>query len=385
MSHRRRGPRPRRPELTVARVLAWADAYHRRRGRWPQKHSGPVAGGGGETWRRIDDALAGGYRGLPGGSSLAQLLAQHRGLRNPGRLPRLTQRQVLAWADAHRRRTGAWPNYASGPVPEAPGETWIGVDSALRQGWRGLPGGSSLARLLARHRGVRNLMDLPRLTEEQVLAWADAHRHRTGAWPNYASGPVPGAAGENWLALDWSLRYGHRGLPGGASLARLLERRRGVRNLMHLPRLARRQVLAWADAHHGRTGEWPSAQSGPIPEAPGETWRAVDTALRQGGRGLPGGSSLARLLERHRGVRNPMDLPPLMERQILAWADAHRRRTGAWPKADSGPIPGTGGESWSGVDSALRRGGRGLRGGSSLHRLIEGRRRGAATSPAPRL
>jgi hypothetical protein len=212
----------------VPQVLAWADAYHRHRGRWPQKHSGPVAGGGGETWRRIDDALAGGYRGLPGGSSLAQLLAQHRGLRNPGRLPRLTQRQVLAWADAHRRRTGAWPNYACGPVPEAPGETWIGVDIALRQGGRGLAGGSSLARLLARRRGVRNQMDLPRLTEEQVLEWADAHRRRTGEWPNYACGPVPGTGGESWSGVDSALRRGGRGLRGGSSLHRLIGgRRRG--------------------------------------------------------------------------------------------------------------------------------------------------------------
>ena len=39
-------------------------------------------------------------------------------------------------------------------------------------------------------------------------------------------------------------------------------------------------------------------ESGPIAEAPGETWKSVDLALRYGYRGLPGGASLARLQSR---------------------------------------------------------------------------------------
>src|SRR5262249_23215786 len=41
--------------------------------------------------------------------------------RNPKDLPRLTTRQVLAWARAHRRRTGSWPTAASGPILDASG------------------------------------------------------------------------------------------------------------------------------------------------------------------------------------------------------------------------------------------------------------------------
>jgi hypothetical protein len=61
------------------------------------------------------------------------------------------------------------------------------------------------------------------------------------------------------------------------------------------------QILAWADAHHARTGRWPTSASGPVADAPGERWRNIDGALRYGRRGLPGGGSLARLLDRHRG------------------------------------------------------------------------------------
>src|SRR5262249_33199337 len=85
-------------------------------------------------------------------------------------------------------------------------------------------------------------------------------------------------------------------LPGGSSLAQLLEERRGVRNRANVPDLLPAEVLAWADAHHARTGRWPIRKSGPIPEAPGETWWAVDAAFVAGSRGLVGYGSLVRFL-----------------------------------------------------------------------------------------
>jgi hypothetical protein len=107
------------------------------------------------------------------------------------------------------------------------------------------------------------------------------------------------------------------------------------------PELTVARILAWADEFHGRVGRWPNADSGRIARSLGETWCAVDMALRVGVRGLPGGSSLARLLAERRGYRNHMDLIPLDETQILAWADALHQRTGHWPNRDSGPITGT--------------------------------------------
>jgi hypothetical protein len=62
----------------------------------------------------------------------------------------LTVSHILAWADAQYQRTGEWPKATSGKVVRVPWETWLAVDSALRHGFRGLPGGDSLARLLRR-------------------------------------------------------------------------------------------------------------------------------------------------------------------------------------------------------------------------------------------
>ena len=69
------------------------------------------------------------------------------------------------------------------------------------------------------------------------------------------------------------------------------------------PPLTVEQILAWADTHHARTGQWPTVQSGPVPEAPGEVGGNLDSTLHDGHRGLPGHDSLARLLARHRGRR----------------------------------------------------------------------------------
>lgn len=157
-SPRRRKRRPsRRPwPLTIEQILAWADAHRERTGRWPNKDSGRVRSESFLTWRAVDGNLRKGQRGLPGGSSLARLLAEHRGLPWRPPPPPLTIDQILAWADAHHETTGRWPNLLSGPVVQEPSETWIAVDHALRSGGRGLPGGSSLPGLLAERRGTRN-------------------------------------------------------------------------------------------------------------------------------------------------------------------------------------------------------------------------------------
>jgi hypothetical protein len=240
-----------------------------------------------DTWRNIDAALYRGSRGLPGKSSLAKLLAERRGVRNHQNLPRLSERQILAWADAHHRRTGRWPYLTSGRVLDAPAERWSAIHTNLQLGQRGLRGGSSLARLLERQRGVRNIKHAPALSIARILRWADAHRRRTGAWPQVKSGRVADAPDEAWSNLDQHLRIGSRGLRGGSSLAGLLSAHRGVRNAKYPPKLTVRQILAWADAHYLRNGRWPNIMTGPLREAPGETWLNLNQALRKGLRNLP--------------------------------------------------------------------------------------------------
>jgi hypothetical protein len=187
----------------------------------------------------------------------------------------------------------------SGPVVDAPGETWWSIDASLIKGHRGLPGGDTLPRLLARERGRRNPRGQPPLSAAQILTWADAHRRRTGRWPGADSGPVHEVPELTWRTVNLALYQGFRGLPGGDSLVQLLARCRGRPSYVKKPRLNIGQVLAWAKAYRARRGRWPSAASGRITESPETTWMAINAALIQGLRGLPGGTSLSRLFQEH--------------------------------------------------------------------------------------
>ena len=366
-----------KPRLTIKKILAWADRHHRRRGQWPRATSGTVLGAPHENWAAINASLKKGCRGLPGGTSLAKRLKKHRGVLSGWHKPPLTVNQILVWAADHRKRTGAWPLIKAGAISKAPGENWQAIDHALRIGGRGFRGGSSLGELLYRYRGVASQKYKSRLTIKRILEWADEHKRRTGSWPLVRSGPVGEVFGMNWRKIDNALNLGLRGLSSGSSLARLLGRERGKWNRKDRPMLTVGKILKWADAHHRRSGRWPIIASGRIHGTLDDTWSAVNAALFVGTRGLPGGTSLAKLLSQRRNARNRKGLPRLTIKQILAWADAFHKRNRRRPTVRSGRIPRTVGETWCTVDKALSRGTRGLPGGSSLAQMLDkyGRRR----------
>src|SRR5258708_39572075 len=166
----------------------------------------------------------------------------------------LTIGEILSWAEAHREATGKWPTHKCGSVIATKFESWANVDSALQQGLRGLPGNSSLARLLAQKKGARNIQALPDLAEQQILQWADDFRKATGKWPTNKSGIIPNSGGDKWHLIENALRFGTRGLPGGSSIAKLLAIHRGKRNRKQLPPLTQEQILQWADQHFQRAG-----------------------------------------------------------------------------------------------------------------------------------
>src|SRR5438045_3355950 len=112
------------------------------------------------------------------------------------------------------------------------------------------------------------------LTIPQILRWLDAYRARTGRWPDGKSKErIEGTEStETWQNVNQALSCGLRGLPHGLSLAKLLSRYRDVRNRKALRPYTIHQILLWADRHQERTGAWPTARSGAVVDAPGETW-----------------------------------------------------------------------------------------------------------------
>ncbi len=139
-----------RPMLSYEKILEWADTHFANHGEWPTKASGiiPNAPPPGESWSVIHHAMARGIRGLSRKITLAMFLAEQRGFRGP-----LTEERILAWSDAFFQEHGEWPQADSGPIAGTYDETWFNIDVALYEGYRSLPGGTTLPRLLADRRG----------------------------------------------------------------------------------------------------------------------------------------------------------------------------------------------------------------------------------------
>jgi hypothetical protein len=124
------------------------------------------------------------------------------------RLP-LSEAQILAWADAHRARTGRWPTAASGPVVDAPGEDWRALNNALYFGRRGLRRGDSLPRLLVRHGRLLGLW-----AQAGPGAWTEAHdellRRLSPAEAARRTGRSVGAVYTRRSRLGLTRRHGER-------------------------------------------------------------------------------------------------------------------------------------------------------------------------------
>jgi hypothetical protein len=244
----------------------------------------------------------------------------------------------------------------------------------LRRGLYGLPGGSSLRRLLNRRRDYSK-----ELTVERILACADAYHAVHGCWPRASSVPNSAAPGETWEAINRALKVGQRGLSGGSSLKLLLAEHRGPEARLRARGFGPEQILAWADAHHAATGRWPTKRSGDVAQAPTTTWMKIDCALRQEYSAVKRKCSLARLLSRFRSTRKRKGSPPLSPEQIHTWAIQFRAETGCWPSPRSGPVAGAPGETWSKINTALGAGTRGLPSGTTLRRFL----RDADAAPSP--
>lgn len=308
------------PALPTQLIIDWITSFINKHDRKPNKLDGPIefAEGEylGETWSSIDMALWRGGRGQPGKSSLASLIQENFGIKNHLDLPVLSAKLILDWVKQYIDVHGKKPHRTSGviePVSEEhKGITWTIVNTALEVGTRGLPGGSSLAKLIDNKMGIANPMNLPPLSEKLIVNWVaqfiDIHKEK----PLRSSGVIEFASGEHkgitWFAVDSALKRGKRGISEKSSLASLIEKNFSLKNHMNLSPLTEELIISWVVQYMDIHGKKPGQGSGEIEfvsEAyKGITWLAVNTALDKGGRGLSGGSSIAKLIEKHLRIKN---------------------------------------------------------------------------------
>ena len=142
--------------------------------------------------------MALGLRGVSHRPPLGRLIEEFRSPPKDGQ-PSFSVTQILRWVDAWIAEKRHRPTKRSGVIPGAGGVEWRDVDIALRMGGGILPGGSSLARFLAKERSVRRR---PPITEKQIFFWADAFHERKGRWPRAGSSVIPESPGDMWKHVD---------------------------------------------------------------------------------------------------------------------------------------------------------------------------------------
>ena len=321
-----------KPNLTEDMIVEAAKRHHARTGRWPSSNTGDAAKDFGfrETWTAVHCALYEGLRGLPGGETFAQLL-HRRGLQaNLASRPGLTEELIVTAAKGFHNRTGKWPTETSGDASREFGfpVSWRGVAAALDRGFQSLPGGSTLPQLL-HQRGLKfsQAVKPVDLTENDVVQASQNFHRENGVWPQAASGRADNHFNfsTSWGSVDIALKEGWWGLPGSSSLARLLhERGLKVNKIIKPSDLTEDAVVNAAIKFYRQFGQFPKTKmtDDAFPYIGFHTsWQGLNLAIARGKWGLPGGSSLARLLHDRGFKKNPRAKTPFVPANLDELAD----------------------------------------------------------------
>jgi hypothetical protein len=350
-----------KPDLTVDMLIAAIVKYRDANGgRNPSGGSGDASPhfGYAETWNAVNQRLYSGGRGFPGGSSLAKFLVEH-GFSDDGDITTdNVKTAIIKYRDANGGRN---PSLKSGDATPHFGSkmTWAAVNETIRNGRRGFSGGSSLAKFLIEHGFASADVDL---TAEMLIAAIIKYRDANGGRnPSVMSGDATPHFGSKmtWAAVNQRLEKGWPGFSGGSSLAKFLVEHGFGRGLT--VEIVKAAIVKYRNANGGRN---PTVTSGDATPYVGNTvtWRGVNSSLREGCRGLPGGSSLARFLVEH-GFDE--DKPDITDAELETACRAFHTEHGTYPKVDSGDCSryfgwAEGTDTWRNVNACIRNGIRGL-------------------------
>ena len=302
----------------------------------------------------------------------------------------LTISMIVEWIRKYIEKHGRKPTLKDGYIEFTKNETWSKIDTNLREGNRGLPGNSSLAKLIETEFGIRGYHNPLSLTKELIIDWIKQHFKKYDKKPTMSDGVVEFAIDEykgiTWGTVNIHLWQGGRGLLGGSSLADLNAEILGTRNHKKLPTLTEEVICKWISQFNHKYGSYPTTKHGIIEfsddEYKGETWERIDVSLQEGNRGLPGKSSLGKLIEEKFGIRiyRKSLLPSYCKSTLLTldiirfWIQSYINKYGTKPTEKRGIIEFADEEhigiTWQTVAFAMSRGTRGLQERISLAQFI---------------
>jgi len=282
------------------------------------------------------------------------------------RKPNLTKRRIRKAIRAFHKDHGRHPGGRDGDASAYFGypETWGAVAKALRYGSRGIRHSTTLARE-AKDMGLTKPLLTEEIVKEAIRAFYAKHVHH----PNAKSGDASAYFGypTNWMNLEADLRLGLRGLPGNTCLF-ALACEMGL--AVDKPDLTQEIVEDAIRSFHKEHGTRPTLNNGDATAYFGyqETWAAIETALRNGCRGLPSNKSLKRLSQ-GLGLGKMNLTQEIVEEAVRAFHKDHGRH----PRVHEGDATAYFGyqETWRSVNAALSEGLRGLQGGITLSKLAK--------------
>lgn len=267
------------------------------------------------------------------------------------------------------QREGDWPSAFSGEI-ERFGISYKHLNQYLLVGTRGLPGRSSVYReceKVAAAKGVSirafSRDDSP-LTVEMVRDAIRQFNEEHKRFPVKAEvGMSP--LGFTWQTLNFYLRTGYRGLPGGSTLTKEVEEVRKELGLA-FPKPTRPLVLAAIREYREKTGKFPVRTTKGVVPGLGIVWGSLNGQLLRGVLGEE--LTLGQLVEEVRasdgfipGARKDSLSVDAVREAIREFFRTHGVRPNRTTK-----LPNSLGMAWSTLQNALKRGDRGLPGGSSL-------------------
>ena len=327
-----------KPFITLSQLAQWIKFYHEKTGKWPAQASKEIWEKNedsqwqivpGLIWKHLDGWMRYGFRGLPRGSSLLQFRTE-QGLCDPPGITAVSEAELLEWIRAYREKTGEWPSIsnkdvwhkdAAGQWHITPKVNWSQVDSWLRIGIWGLEGGSTLAQLRQKN-GLCDPYEFGTISEAQVMLWTKLYHEKTEEWPKQVSKDVwqKDEAGQwqimpglNWSQIHLWFNQGLRGFPGGYTLSDLRQKN-GLCDPYEFGQVSENKIISWMRQFEEKTGKWPKQSDKEVWEKDEEgkwraiprlNWSALELWLRQGMRGLPGGSTVSQLRKRHFGEAAP--------------------------------------------------------------------------------
>lgn len=287
--------------------------------------------------------------------------------------PTLTKEKIIEAATRFREVRGRHPNTQDGAASRyfrtRRHETWAGVNVCLRRGLRGLPGGETLKSVLKEAAVVTEKAPLNQEDIEEALV---AYYQENGCLPCALNTEMVPALGSSWATLNGTLQKGHRGLPGGDSVHQMAVRL-GLVEPVRRPDLTVEIIEEGVRRFHAEHGKAPTQLSGDATAYVGckTSWKSIDSRLRVGSCGFPGGDSLMETATRL-GLRNGRGYKPSLSYAKIENAVRHYiQRTGRTPHNKCGDATEDFGhpETWSAIEGALQQGLRGLPGGSTLGKL----------------